>query len=86
MRFAIAVKGTSISTNTDSCDGYIIFEEKHGKIILSQSIDKSAQGSDELPDFLSRQGVKAILCENMDESKMQSFFGKGIIAETRIFG
>lgn len=86
MKFAIAVNGANVSENTDRCDGYIIYEEKHGKVISRQNAEKPQQGSDDLPDFLGRYGIEAILCECIDSAEAILFSRSGIIAETRISG
>lgn len=86
MKFAIAVKGANVSENTGCCDGFVVYEEKCGKIILRQNIEKISQGADTLPDFLSKFGIESILCEKMAGNEMQAFSDKGIFMVTGVSG
>lgn len=67
MIFAVAVKGIEVAKNIDACEKYIIYEEKNGRIIMRQSIEKPEASS--LSVFIDKVKVKAILCNNFNEEE-----------------
>ncbi len=85
MKFAVAAKGAEVSKDTGSCDTYLIFEEKHGRIILRQIIENPGYKS-ESSGFLGKFKVEALLCGNMDERARQAFNKKEICVITGLSG
>jgi len=78
MKFSVAVRGAEVSKDIGCCDAFLIFEEKHGKIIMRQIIENPGYGPSLLPGFLEEFRIEAFLCGGMDEQAIQAFAGKDI--------
>lgn len=86
MKFAIALKGTQVSKDTVNCDGFLIYEEKYGKIIMRQTIENPGKESSFLIEFLKNFKIEALICNGLDEIVLQSAAKKGIKVVSDITG
>ncbi len=86
MKFAIALKGTQVATDTVSCDSFLIYEEKCGKIIMRQIIDNPSKESSLLITFLKSFRIEALICNSLDAVVLKSTNENGIKVITGING
>ncbi len=86
MKFAIAFKGTKVSTGIVNCDGFLVYEEKCGKIIMRQIIENPGKESCFLVGFLRNFNIEALICNSLDEIVLKSAAENGIKVVTGING
>ncbi len=84
MRFAIAVRGAEVANKMEACDTFVIYEEKHGKIIMRQSIENTREKS--LPLFLKDFQVSSVICKGISEEEKQLLCNAKIEAITGLSG
>ncbi|MDD4495104.1 MAG: flavin reductase [Eubacteriales bacterium] len=84
MRFAIAVRGAEVANNMEACDTFVIYEEKHGRIIMRQNIENTRVKS--LPLFLKEFQVSEVICNGISEEEKQRLCNAEIGAITGLTG
>lgn len=86
MKFAVAVKDTEISKNTECCDNLVIFEKKYGSIVMRQNMGKPSPDPALFLRFLKKQKVESLICDKLEENISQILFENGIKVVTGLHG
>ena len=78
MKIAVAVEGRKVSQHFGHCEGFQIFEEKGGSIVMRQFIESPGHQPGFLPNFLNDFKINVIISGGMGEGAVQIFNEKGI--------